>query len=187
VLLGLVALGLGRYGVAIAGGVVAVGGFGLRGATLLRAQRLGRALRGALQADDPFLEVASVLERNGRATWAGLVSWAEHGLTGAIEREHGTGGPTEAALVSWLVRDSESGGDVAVAFGFALGRDDVVLALPLRRENSALVGFLALATPRSVPAHVELALRDCLDGLGLGLATHPSKPETIADPAVAAV
>jgi HD-GYP domain-containing protein (c-di-GMP phosphodiesterase class II) len=187
VLLGLVALGLGRYGVAVAGAAVACAGFGLRGATLLRAQRLARSIEAALETSDPFRAVASVLERSGRVTWTGLVSWAEHGLAGAIEREYGADGPAEAALVSWLVRDSESGGDLAVASGFTLGRTDVVVALPLRRENSALVGFLVLATPRSVPAHVELALRDHLDGLGLGLATRPEEAAATAGPAVAAL
>jgi len=43
----------------------------------------------------------------------------------------------------------------------------------LRRENSALVGFLVLAVPRRLPGQVELALAEAADELALALADRP--------------
>ena len=51
------------------------------------------------------------------------------------------------------------------------GRRRRTIALPLRRENSALIGFFVLGGTRRPPAHVELATaRSVLDRLGLALA-----------------
>ena len=77
-------------------------------------------------------------------------------------------------LLSWLVREAESGADAIVAAGAELGREGVVLALSLRRETSALVGFLVVEAPRLPPRHVELALRDATDEIGLALADAPA-------------
>jgi hypothetical protein len=63
-----------------------------------------------------------------------------------------------------------------VAAGAELGREGVVIALPLRRDNSALVGFVVVAAPKLPPRHVELALLDSLDEIGLALADHPGTP-----------
>jgi hypothetical protein len=94
-------------------------------------------------------------------------------------------------LTSWLVREAESGREAIVAPGVELGVDGVAVALPLRRDNSALVGFLAFVAPKLPPRHVELALLESLDELGLALAAQPQlegggseqpePPETIAD------
>jgi hypothetical protein len=78
-----------------------------------------------------------------------------------------------AALTSWLVREAESGRDAIVAPGGEVGVDGVAVALPLRRDNSALVGFLAFVAPKLPPRHVELALLESLDDLGLALALKP--------------
>ena len=61
-----------------------------------------------------------------------------------------------------------------------------------QRDNSALVGFLAFVAPKLPPRHVELALLESLDELGLSLAAKPqlnggggqhAEPlETVADP-----
>jgi hypothetical protein len=62
-----------------------------------------------------------------------------------------------------------------------------VIALPLRRDNSALVGFLVLQAPRGLPRHVELALRSCLDSLGFAFAERPSEqspPAALLAPAL---
>jgi hypothetical protein len=75
--------------------------------------------------------------------------------------------------MSWLVREAESGADVIVTPGAELGRDGIALALPLRRESSALVGFLVLEGRRLPPRHVELALLETLDEVGLALAARP--------------
>ena len=173
VLLTLVAVGLARYGLAIAGAAVACAGFGLYAATTLRAQRLSAALRQALGAPDVFDALVTVLERNAGATWTGLVAWGEHGLGGTVARERGAERPNESSLVSWLVRDAESGNKLVVAPELEFGRAGVLLAMPLRRENSALVAFLVLAAPRRLPPHVELALGTTLDEVALALADRP--------------
>ncbi len=61
-----------------------------------------------------------------------------------------------------------------VAPGEELGHDGVAVALPLRRENSALVGFLVVAAPKLPPRHIELALLESLDEIGLALAERPA-------------
>src|SRR5439155_11401703 len=109
------------------------------------------------------------LSRSWPAGWAGLVAWAEDGLGGRIEHQIGEG-PTEEAITSWLVREAESGADLIVTSGHELGREGVVLALPLRRDTSALAGFLVLEAATRPPQHVELALRECIDEIGLALA-----------------
>ena len=76
--------------------------------------------------------------------------------------------------MSWLVREAESGLDVIVTPAVELGREGIEVALPLRRETSALIGFLVLEGPRLPPRHVELALLEALDEIGLSLAGRPS-------------
>ena len=76
--------------------------------------------------------------------------------------------------------------------GAELGVDGVAVALPLRRDNSALVGFLTFVGPKLPPRHVELALLESLDELGPVLVGKPeldgdaaedAEPlETVADP-----
>ena len=55
------------------------------------------------------------------------------------------------------------------------GGEGAYVALPLRRENSALVGFVVLRTPRVLQRHVRSALARSLDALGLALAQRPSR------------
>ena len=62
--------------------------------------------------------------------------------------------------------------------------DGAYVALPLRRENSTLVGFVVLHTPRALQRHVRTALFGSLDALGLALATRPQeRREPAAAPA----
>ena len=56
--------------------------------------------------------------------------------------------------------------------GDEIGPDEFV-ALPLRRENSALVGFFVLCGVDPPPAHVLPAFESCLDLLGRELAEAP--------------
>ena len=176
VVLALAGIGIGRLWVAAAGAVVAFAGFALRAWVEVRAGRLGASLRAALAAakgrDEVFELVVDRLEASWPLAWAALVSWHEHGLGGAVELRRG-GAVPESVLMSWLVREAESGADFIIAPPFELGSDGMQVALPLRRDNSALVGFLVLASPRSMPRHVELALHASLDPLGLALATRP--------------
>jgi hypothetical protein len=125
-------------------------------------------------------------------SWAGLVAWDEDGLGGSVEAMTGTGGPAPPALTSWLVREAESGRDAIVAPGAELGVEGIAVALPLRRDNSALVGFVAFIAAKLPPRHLELALLESLDELGLALAAKPqldrggsqdAEPlETVTDP-----
>jgi hypothetical protein len=108
-----------------------------------------------------------------------LVSWDEDGLGGSLDAETGSG-PASAALTSWLVREAESGDDAIVTPGAEIGIDGVAVALPLRRDNSALVGFLVFAAPKLPPRHVELALLESLDELGLALAAKPELDRSVS-------
>jgi hypothetical protein len=188
--LALVAAAFQQLEIALAG--VAIGLFGL----LLYVRRRARvaslveslldAAGRALGREGSFDEVAAVLERACDATWSALIDWEEDGLGGSVSRERGTDGPHLAVLTSWLVREAESGETFLSTGGFELQHDGVVVALPLRRENSALVGFLVLAVPRRLPAHVELALADGADELALALATRPNEPVAGRDPLLTA-
>jgi HD-GYP domain-containing protein (c-di-GMP phosphodiesterase class II) len=196
VVLALGGLGFDQTWLAIAGGGVAVGGLALRALVQIRAGRVVAALHRALGANDErtnvFRRVAGAMSGAWHHTWAGLVSWDEDGLGGSLDATSGVDGPTEATLMSWLVREAESGRDAIVAPGTDLGVDGLAVALPLRRDNSALVGFLAFTAPKLPPRHVELALLESLDELGLALALKPkldgggredSEPlETVAHP-----
>jgi putative nucleotidyltransferase with HDIG domain len=177
VALALAGLGFDQTWLAIAGGAVAAGGLALRAAVQIRAGRVGAALHRALGSGDDcsevFHRVAAAMSGAWHHRWAGLVSWDEDGLGGSLDAVAGTDGPTEAALMSWLVREAESGRAAIVAPGVDVGVDGLAVALPLRRDNSALVGFLAFAAPKLPPRHVELALLESLDELGLALAAKP--------------
>jgi glycine/D-amino acid oxidase-like deaminating enzyme len=82
------------------------------------------------------------------------------------------------ATTLWRKLEAESGEDLLAAPAAELGRSGIHIALPLRRQNSALVGFLVLESRRSLPRHVELALRETLDELGAALADKPAETAT---------
>jgi hypothetical protein len=183
---GLAGLGLDQRWLAVGGVAVTVVGLVLRAWVRLRANRLARTLRSALAANDRTLVfdgLSLVLEEATGRKWAALVRWQEDGLGGEIERVRGDG-PHERALMSWLVREAESRDELLTAFGHELGGDGAYVALPLRRENSALTGFLVLRTPRALQRHVGTALAGSLDAIGLALApgpeTVPEEPVTAA-------
>ena len=133
-------------GVGLAG---AATGFALQAWLRLRANRLARALAAALAAGERprvFEELERLLRETARSDWVALVKWQEDGLGGEIEVASGEG-PPEIALMSWLVREAESRDDLLVTAAHELGGDGAYVALPLRRENSALTGFLVLRSP----------------------------------------
>jgi hypothetical protein len=165
----------------VAGALVGSAGVVLRTRARVRSERLIEAVRTGLDAGDRGTVFERVLEPLSRAWplgWAALVAWDEDGLGGRIECRRGDG-PAETAVTSWLVREAESGADAHTTAGSELGADGVVVALPLRRETSALVGFLVLGASRLPPRHVQLALRDTLDELGLALADRPEEAELL--------
>ena len=191
--LGGLVLALGGVGLrlpplAFLGALAAAVGIFLRAWARLRAARLGTALAAALAGDEReriFTRLAAVLEQVSRAGWVGLVTWEEDGLGGSVEVSRGKA-PTEQALMSWLVRQAESRDELLTAPAHELaGAEGVYTALPLRRENSALVGFVVLHTPRIPARHVQAALSRSLDAIGLALADWP-EPEEVPVPAAAA-
>jgi HD-GYP domain-containing protein (c-di-GMP phosphodiesterase class II) len=172
---GLGGVGLHQPWLVAAGVVAAFVGLVLLAWVRLRANGLGRALGSALAASDRVLvfeALSSVLEAATRADWIGLVSWEEDGLGGEVELTRGEE-PEERVLMSWLVREADSREELLTASGHELGCDGAYLALPLRRENSALTGFLVLRTPRALQRHVGAALAGSLDAIGLALAQGP--------------
>ena len=132
-----------------------------------------------------FDRLGDVLESSTRAEWIGLVKWEEDGLGGELELSRGEA-PQETTLMSWLVREAESREEILTAPGHELGgQDGAFVALPLRRENSALVGFVVLRSPRALRRHVHTALSRSLDQIGLALAERPEEPHEEAPPAAA--
>jgi HD-GYP domain-containing protein (c-di-GMP phosphodiesterase class II) len=177
VVLALAGLGFHQTWLAVAGGAAALTGLALRAIVQVRAVRAATALHRALGASDDrtevFRSVGTAMSAAWHHTWAGLVAWDEDGLGGSVDAATGRDGPAPAALMSWLVREAESGREAIVAAGEELGVEGIAVALPLRRDNSALIGFLAFLAPNLPPRHVELALLESLDELGLALAVKP--------------
>ena len=195
VVVALAGLGLHAGWLAVTGLAIATFGIVLRSVARFRSERLTDSLRRALHSFDRgtlFSELVDGLSRAWPVTWAALVDWQEDGLGGTVDRSRGSG-PSEQALMSWLLREAESGRDVIVTPASELGRDGIEIALPLRRETSALVGFLVLEGPRLPARYVELALLELLDEIGLAFAGQPEELrsrsgedaealETVADP-----
>jgi HD-GYP domain-containing protein (c-di-GMP phosphodiesterase class II) len=177
IVLALAGLGFDQPWLAASGGGVAVAGLALRALIRVRADRAAAAVQRAVGTGDDrgrvFGRLADTVGRLWPHEWMGLVSWDEDGLGGSVDDSAGGGGPAAAALTGWLVREAESGADAIVAPGAELGRDGIAVALPLRRDNSALIGFLVVVAGKLPPRHVELALLDSLDELGLALAERP--------------
>jgi len=177
VVLALAGLGFDQTWLTATGGATALAGLALRAVIQVRAGRAAAALHRALGAHDErtavFHRVVAAMSRVWHLQWAALVSWDEDGLGGSLEAVSGQDGPAPSALTSWLVREAESGRDAIVTPGAEVGVDGIAVALPLRRDNSALVGFLTVLAPKLPPRHVELALLESLDELGLALAAQP--------------
>jgi putative nucleotidyltransferase with HDIG domain len=180
VTLALLAAAFQQLELVVAGAAVGAVGLLLYAWRRIKVARLTQALLEALGHTDDresaFDAVGRVLARACGAGWSALIDWEEDGLGGVISREQGVDGPHFAVLTSWLVREAESGSTLLSAGGFELQHEGVVIALPLRRDNSALVGFLVLAAPRQLPAHVELALTEAADPLASALANRPREP-----------
>jgi putative nucleotidyltransferase with HDIG domain len=178
VVLALVGLGFDQGWVAVVGAVAATLGLVLRALARVRSERLTDALRRSLHAPTRpalFDDLVDGIHRAWPVEFACLVAWDEDGLGGRIEQSRGEG-PGKAELLSWLVREAESGADLIVAPGAELGRDGIEVALPLRRDNSAIAGFLVVEGSRLPPRHVELALAEVLEDVGLALAAPQVAP-----------
>jgi HD-GYP domain-containing protein (c-di-GMP phosphodiesterase class II) len=140
----------------------------------LRVRRLvgalDRALLDGLEGKELFDRFVGALERSWSVSYAALVAWEEDGSSGYVHLEQGEARLSEPVLVSWLLREAESGADVVLDTGSELPGDLVSLALPLRRENSSLVGFVVLRAADRPPAHVPTALTGHLHRLVPSLA-----------------
>jgi HD-GYP domain-containing protein (c-di-GMP phosphodiesterase class II) len=173
---GLVGLGIGLVELSLAGAVTGLVGGTLLLASRMRSHRLSAALASAVAGGDRatiFSRVADALQASWPLEYAMLVAWGEDGADGSVELQRGESGVPDPELTSWLLREAESGRDLIVDDGSQLGRDGASLALPLRRENSALVGFLVVGGSGHPPAHVLASARASLDRLGLALADAP--------------
>jgi len=176
---GLAGVGVGQRWLVVTGCVVAFAGLVLRAWMKVRANRLANALAASLAAADAgsiFDALGKVLHATSQADWIALVEWQEDGLGGEIQLSRGEG-PSERVLMSWLVREAESRDDLLTTAGHELDGGGAYVAMPLRRENSALTGFLVLRTPRALRRYVGAALTGSLDAMGLALAPRPETPE----------
>jgi HD-GYP domain-containing protein (c-di-GMP phosphodiesterase class II) len=171
--LALAGLGLDQPWLAASGAGVAVAGLTLRAVIRMRADRAAMVIQRALSGRHVFDTLADAVGRRWRYEWIGHVSWDEDGLGGTTVEEAGGDAPAQAALTGWLVREAESGTTTIVGPGTELGGTGVAVALPLRRDDSALIGFLVVLAAKLPPRHVELALLESLDELGLALAERP--------------
>ena len=185
----LVGLGVSLPELAIGGGLLACFGAAAWGTSRFRALRIARALGDAVSAGDRdamFGLVTDAVEAAWPLEFAMLVAWDENGTGGSVERQRGTSNVPEPELTSWLLREAESSGNVILDDGTQLGREGSSFALPLRRENSALVGFAVFGGKGRLPTHVLSAAGSSLDRLGLALADAP-RPAIESERRLAAV
>jgi HD-GYP domain-containing protein (c-di-GMP phosphodiesterase class II) len=165
----LTGLGAELLELAAVGAAFAVVGLTLLIARRLRIHRLTKALDDALTpgsaAAPVFERVVEAVDRAWPLRYAAFVRWEEDGSGGSVQLERGEARPPDAALVSWLLREAESGESVLLDAGAELPDELVSLAIPLRRENSSLVGFLVLRADGWPPAHLSAALAVRIDRL----------------------
>jgi HD-GYP domain-containing protein (c-di-GMP phosphodiesterase class II) len=159
---------------AVVGVVVALTGLALWGGRELLARRLRASLDQALDGGGDRQSVFERLDEAVGQVWAtsyaALVAWDEDGSGGSVVYCRGEDSPPQPMLISWLLREAESGLDLAIDLGGERGAGAVSLALPVRRENSSLLGFLVLRAAAYPPAHVLPALQSRLGRLGLAFA-----------------
>jgi HD-GYP domain-containing protein (c-di-GMP phosphodiesterase class II) len=173
---GLVGLGVGLVELAVAGAVVGALGATMWLTSRVKAHRLSAALGHAVDGGDRatmFGQVADAFEASWPLDYAMLVAWEENGDGGSVKLQRGESKVPDPELTSWLLREAESGRELIADDGSQLGREGASLALPLRRENSSLVGFFVLGGSGDPPPHVLAAARSSLDRVGLALAAAP--------------
>jgi HD-GYP domain-containing protein (c-di-GMP phosphodiesterase class II) len=168
----LVGLGTTIFPVAVAGLATTLVGLKLWVSRRRRVSRLTAALhetfRHAADHAQMFGGFVDVVDKQDvwQLDYAAFVAWAEDGSGGTVRLERGSHRPPDTAIVSWLVREAESGAGVVVDEGAELASVGFAVALPLRRDNSSLVGFMLLCGKEKPPAHVLPALEACVDALG---------------------
>ena len=152
--------------------------------TRKRVSRLTATLEEAwdVQSDQAhiFGRLADAVEQAWPLEYAAFVEWTEDGAGGSIALERGDQRPPDTSLISWLLREAESGAEIAVDEGRELPGAGYAVALPLRRDNSALVGFIVLCGVGQPPGHLLPALASSVDELGLAFAD--AKPNLVLLP-----
>jgi hypothetical protein len=173
----LVGLGVGSVLLAGIGAVVGLVGLVVWQRTRKRVSRLVADFQEAWQAEGDQAQLfgclTDVVERAWPLGYASFVEWSEDGAGGSVQFERGEGGAAETSLISWLLREAESGAGIALDTGKDLPGVPFAVAVPLRRENSTLVGFLVFSGAEQPPKHLLPALETCLDNLGMVLAEAP--------------
>jgi HD-GYP domain-containing protein (c-di-GMP phosphodiesterase class II) len=163
---------------------VAVAGFGAERFEQVRAQRLAGRLRDELGAHAPgdraFATIVTTLESQCDLRWLALYSWSETECRGTVELEWSGEfeAPSDAALGSWLLRETETSGALASS-GADLGRPEAHLAVPLRPEGT-LAGYLIVAARGGIPYRVEQSLlenADLVERFFVALRARPRLPK----------
>src|SRR5439155_8155506 len=173
----LVGVGTGLVPLSAGGAALALVGLSVWYRTRRRVSRLTAELHETFETPRDsahiFGSFVDVLEGTWRPDYAAFVEWNEDGSGGQISLERGSSRLSETSLVSWLLREAESGAEITLDAGGELSGIEATIALPLRRENSALIGFFVLCGVEQPPAHVLPALESCLGPLGRALAEAP--------------
>jgi hypothetical protein len=167
----LVGLGTTLYPVCVAGVIVTLVGLRTWHSARRRVARLTKALSNTSEAGDQAQMFGSLVDIvDCPATWplsyAAFVGWNEDGSGGAVRFERGSHQPPESSIVSWLLREAESGAGLVVDEGVELPSAGFSAALPLRRDNSLLVGFIVLCAEHEPSSYVLRALESSIDTLG---------------------
>jgi HD-GYP domain-containing protein (c-di-GMP phosphodiesterase class II) len=168
----LVGLGTAIFPLAAAGSFMTLAGLKLWHSRRRRVARLTKALRETFRhaADHAQMFGSLVDAIDKQHVWplvyAAFVEWAQDGSGGTAKLERGAHRPPDTAVISWLIREAESGTGLVVDEGVELPSVAFAAALPLRRDNSSLVGFILLCGKDDPPAHVVPALDACIDALG---------------------
>jgi HD-GYP domain-containing protein (c-di-GMP phosphodiesterase class II) len=174
----LTGLGAGLIEVAAIGAALALVGLVFLTGRRLRVHRLTSALDHALAPGSrTFERVVDAVQGAWPLRYAALVVWEEDGSGGSVRLERGETRPPDAALVSWLLREAESGESVVLDGGAELPDGLVSLAIPLRRVNGSLTGFLVLRADGWPPAHLTAALASRIDPLGAAFEPQPAPIE----------
>ncbi len=192
VVAGLFAVAATVWPAAVAAAALAVGALAVNAADRRRGRRLAGELtafaRSAAGPETVFATIAGRLAEAFEVRWAGLVSWEESELEGALELEWSSGAwaaPGETALTSWLVREADTAGELLLAPRGGVGRESAHCALPLRTADS-LGAYFVVAFGQDLPRHVKLALAAAADEIAAALASHRGT-DTAVSPLLAVV
>jgi HD-GYP domain-containing protein (c-di-GMP phosphodiesterase class II) len=168
--LGLVLIGAGIPLAGAAAVAAGAGGAVWHALELLASRRFERGLRRALAEpvarEAQFHGLVGRLSAGSGLRWAGLLAWNSAALEAELELQarEGIEGPTETALVSWLIRETETRAPLIAVDGAELGRNGTYVALPLRHAD-AVAAYLVFGFQRTLAPPIELALRRCREDL----------------------